>query len=446
MKKVISILIVAVFCFSMNSYVQASTITKDSFKQVKPIVKGQKSLFKNSRNFSVSQANSTITEEDFIYVSPYSYVASLLDSYYTSQDVYYLNTEEYSSDKMAVNVEIDSSATYEKDSNVDIFFLKSNNGEIEFEGATYFNTEGSSSGSSELSSIMPKKEFSDQPYLYIALGIYDDGEDSYSDATFFKVDNPFYEGNQASSIITPPTVNEVSDKDKVVKGTAPSNTSIYVGNDKELLGIGAVGGNQTNFSINIPAQKAGTKLYIIAQDNVTGEYSEATVITVVDKTPPSLNVATLDDNDKAISGNAEKGAKVYAKVGTKQISATVTVGSNGKYTVAIPVQKAGAKVTIYAVDQAKNQTTKTITVLDKTPPPLTLSNNKIQTTSTAITGKSEPGVTIYVTSGKKTWTTVVSSTGKFSINISKQKKGTTLSIYAKDKAGNTSGRINIKVK
>lgn len=64
-----------------------------------------------------------------------------------------------------------------------------------------------------------------------------------------------------------------------------------------------------------------------------------------------------------------------------------------------------------------------------------------------VKGKAEANSTITVKVGSKVLGTVTtSSKGDFSVKIKAQKTDTTLSLYAKDTAGNTSKAFNHKVK
>ncbi|MFB5283586.1 Ig-like domain-containing protein [Peribacillus sp. Hz7] len=79
--------------------------------------------------------------------------------------------------------------------------------------------------------------------------------------------------------------------------------------------------------------------------------------------------------------------------------------------------------------------------------PVTPTVNKVTTKSTKVTGKAEKGATVYVYRGstKLGQSVASSSSGSYSVKIAKQKKGTSLNVYAKDKAGNKSRTKTIKV-
>jgi hypothetical protein len=168
---------------------------------------------------------------------------------------------------------------------------------------------------------------------------------------------------------------------------------------------------------------------------------------VVDTTPPTKpTVNTVSDMDTIVKGSAEAYATVIVKSGTTSIG-TGTALSNGTYSVTIPKQKAGTKLTVYAKDKAGNQSVgATVTVIDKTAP-VKPTVNAVGDNQTIITGKAEAGSTVVIKQG----TTVLgqiaaSSTGYFTIKLTAPKKaGTVLTTYAKDLVGNQSLGTNVTV-
>jgi hypothetical protein len=64
-----------------------------------------------------------------------------------------------------------------------------------------------------------------------------------------------------------------------------------------------------------------------------------------------------------------------------------------------------------------------------------------------ITGKAEKGSTVYIYNGKKLLgKQTVTCKGTFTIKISFQKKGSVMKVYTRDKAGNNSKAVTIRVK
>ncbi|MFC0138166.1 hypothetical protein CD127_09910 [Staphylococcus petrasii] len=157
----------------------------------------------------------------------------------------------------------------------------------------------------------------------------------------------------------------------------------------------------------------------------------------------SFTVDPVADFSREIRGKATSGMMIYAYSNGKKIGQAQVV--DGKYFMSIPKQAAYSKIQVYTVNKYKNKSKEvTTTVLDKTAPiKPTISKLAPRT----ITGKGEIGSTIYVYKGStKLGTATVTSKGTYSINIRPQRKGTTLTLYAKDKANNKSSLTTIKVK
>ncbi|MBS4200613.1 hypothetical protein KHA93_13320 [Bacillus sp. FJAT-49732] len=244
-----------------------------------------------------------------------------------------------------------------------------------------------------------------------------------------------------------PTANQVSDKDKTVTGSAEVESTVKVKAGLKVLGT-AVADKTGKYSVTMSAlQKAGTVLSITANDKA-GNESAVREITIVDKTPPALPTANqVSDKDKTVTGKAEAESKVTVKVGTKVLG-TSNADKTGKYTVTLgSIQKAGTVLNITATDKAGNvSAVRKITVVDKTPPAAP-KVNKVTIKSTSVTGNAEANSTVYVKVGTKVIASGKAATnGSFSIKISKQKAGTVLQVYAKDKAGNTGKATKVTVK
>jgi len=242
-----------------------------------------------------------------------------------------------------------------------------------------------------------------------------------------------------------PKVNSISDKDTNISGTTEVNATVTVKSGSKILGTTTTD-KSGKFKIKIAKQKAGTTLSVYAEDKAKNR-SKAVSVKVIDKTAPSKpTVSTFADNQTTINGKAEPASIVTIKSGSKTLG-TATTNSKGVFQVKIKSkQKAGTTLTVYAKDKAGNQSGgKSFKVIDKTAPGVP-TVNKVTTKSTTVTGKAEKSSTIYLYNGKKKIGKVtVDSKGNYKIKISKQKKGTTLKVYAQDKAGNKSKEKTIKV-
>ncbi|MFC7395033.1 Ig-like domain-containing protein [Scopulibacillus cellulosilyticus] len=242
-----------------------------------------------------------------------------------------------------------------------------------------------------------------------------------------------------------PKVDEVSDASTYVTGSAETGSKVTVKNGSMTIGSGNTD-SKGAFKIKITKQKAGTTLSIYAEDAAHNKSATVT-IKVMDKTPPAKpTVSTFGDNQTTISGKAEPESKVTIKYG-KTVLGYATANSKGNFQVKIKHnQKAGTTLTAYATDKGGNQSQgATFKVIDKTPPTQP-TVNKVTSKSTVVTGKAEKGSTVYLYNGSKyLGKATANSKGNYSIKIQKQKKGTTLKLYAKDKAGNKGKYKYIKV-
>src|SRR5690606_29419720 len=104
------------------------------------------------------------------------------------------------------------------------------------------------------------------------------------------------------------------------------------------------------------------------------------------------------DKSTAITGIAEPESQVSVKSGNSEL-ATVKADADGKFSISIPKQKAGTKLTLTVTDAAGNVSEgKVITVLDTTAPTVP-TVDKVTDKSTAVTGTGEVGATISIKSG-----------------------------------------------
>ncbi|USK70047.1 Ig-like domain-containing protein [Peribacillus asahii] len=129
---------------------------------------------------------------------------------------------------------------------------------------------------------------------------------------------------------------------------------------------------------------------------------------------------------------------LYTEYGTGKLKNISNLNlKKGLYYIKVRHNKGEDKKVPYTLKVAQRDTT----------PPSIPTVNKVTTKSTKVTGKAEKGATVYVYRGSKKLGQVVasSSSGSYSVKIAKQKRGTSLNVYAKDKAGNKSQIKTIKV-
>ncbi|MED4225317.1 Ig-like domain-containing protein [Neobacillus cucumis] len=388
------------------------------------------------------QTQSYTSPGDYKLVTNGQFVDYLYDSWDTIHTITFGSVSSYTTDLMDIQVTDSTDYYYLKDAITSIEFYKNNGGTLAYAGYTQFDTSGYQTVN--LHSYVSKSTFSDQPYIYMRLGVADSIYDTYySDTTLFQVKNPYY----VPADTTPPAnpiVKAVSDKDTTISGTAEANSTVYA-----KLGTSTIGSGKANssgsFSISISPQKAGTTLTFYAQD-AAGNKSGNVTVTVTDKTPPvKPTVNSVGDNQTIVTGNTEANATVTIKVGST-VLASGAANSSGYFTLKLTaVQKAGTTLTVYATDKAGNQSSTNLTVLDKTPPAAP-TVNKVTYSSTSVTGTGEKGSKIYIYRGTTLLgTATVDTYGKFTVAITKQTKGAQLEVIAMDNAYNQSKSVFVTV-
>ncbi|XKE94012.1 Ig-like domain-containing protein [Metaplanococcus flavidus] len=234
-----------------------------------------------------------------------------------------------------------------------------------------------------------------------------------------------------------PTVNKVTDKSTEVTGSGEVDSLITIKVGTTKLATGSVKADET-YTIAIPKQKAGTKLNITASD-ATGNISKATEFTVLDVTAPvAPTVNKVTDKSTTVTGTAEVNALIFVKSGSAVLGEG-KVEVDGTYSVTIPKQQAGSKLSITAADVAGNVSSpRDVIVLDVTAPNIPVVD-KVTDQSTFVMGTAEAATQISVRTGSLViGTATVKADGSYSVSIPKQKVGTVLTVTAIDKADNIS--------
>jgi Leucine-rich repeat (LRR) protein len=243
-----------------------------------------------------------------------------------------------------------------------------------------------------------------------------------------------------------PIVNNVTDQDSVITGKVDAGVTTVNVMKKGVIFAHAVVDAEGNFTATIPVQKSGTEIQIEAVETA-GNASEIAIVVVQDVTPPvAPMVNEVTDKDTSVSGISEAGTTIEVKVFDSVIGRE-TVGSNGMFTVGIPVQTAGTELVITVIDSSENRSESVTRMVKDTTAPLKPEVNEIDEKTTAIRGKAEPGTTVEVrVNGSVIGRGEVKSDGTFSVGIPVQKAGTMVDVFVTDSAGNTSEKVSIQVK
>ncbi|PSL40772.1 subtilase family protein [Planomicrobium soli] len=159
--------------------------------------------------------------------------------------------------------------------------------------------------------------------------------------------------------------------------------------------------------------------------------------------PPAIpEVDEVSDQSNEVIGKAEVDAAVTVKRG-ETVLGTGTATAEETFGIAILKQKAGTKLTITAENRF-GKVEKEVFVVDVTPPepPLVIS---LYHNATSIVGKAELESTVSAYAGNKEIGKAAAIGGNFMMKIPRQTAGTTVSVVAKDAAGNKSPAAKITV-
>ncbi|WHY66807.1 Ig-like domain-containing protein [Neobacillus sp. SuZ13] len=236
---------------------------------------------------------------------------------------------------------------------------------------------------------------------------------------------------------------ELTDQTIMISGKVEPGTTVEMQAEGKIIST-ATAGTDGVFTLNWSTPiKAGTQVVVTAIDPANNRSDELT-ITVKDKTAPVL---TLDfvfpptTTNPTVKGTSEPGATIQV-VKNSEIIATGVAVDNGTFNITIPAQTKGTILEVQAIDNAGNTSSKTVEVLeiDTTPPPAPTVDD-INIFSTAVTGITEPNVTVNVIILDQTYTGESDDNGHFSITIPKQPVNNSVFIQAIDQHGNMSEMV-----
>ncbi|TKI16622.1 hypothetical protein FC683_30290, partial [Bacillus cereus] len=171
--------------------------------------------------------------------------------------------------------------------------------------------------------------------------------------------------------------------------------------------------------------------------NEKGKESEPTTIKVQEGwIIPTVNEVTDKDEQVMGTGSIDSAVTVTIKDG-KEIGKG-TIGKDGKFSIAIPKQKADTQLDVKVV-KGKNEGSQTITVKDVTAPDVPKVDS-LKETDTKVTGTGEKGakVSVKAKDGTEIGKGTVGEDGKFTVDITPQPVGTIVSVTLTDAAGNES--------
>lgn len=193
-----------------------------------------------------------------------------------------------------------------------------------------------------------------------------------------------------------------------------------------------------SYSLPISKQKTESSIWL----TTITKYNEEKIlrIKIINRTAPPLTYNQLSNKTTTVKGKTEAKATVRVYV-SNQYKGKAIAKADGSYSLTIAKQKAGTKINLTATSTnavKRVKEIKGIVVIDKIAPK-TPTVKSVYKTSTRVKGKAEVKSTVYVYKGKKyLGKAIVTSEGKYSVKIAKQKVGSKLTVFAKDKAKNES--------
>ncbi|WP_240035164.1 Ig-like domain-containing protein [Neobacillus notoginsengisoli] len=236
--------------------------------------------------------------------------------------------------------------------------------------------------------------------------------------------------------VTPPAkpvVKSVTDKETKLTGSAEANAAVFAKVNSKEIGKTTASSSGT-FSIAIPAQPAGTKISVYAQD-AAGNVSEAAVVTVKLAMPISVKAAPNTYNSVKLTwtaGSAASGYEIYrstsaagtySKVGT--VSGTSFVNSSlntgTTYYYKIRAYKTGTS-TVYS-DYSPVVSAKPVLSVPVSAKAASASYNSIKTSWAAVSGSS--GYEVYRSTASTGTYSLVGSTTSTSFTNSALTPGAT---------------------
>jgi hypothetical protein len=159
-----------------------------------------------------------------------------------------------------------------------------------------------------------------------------------------------------------PIVNPVTDADTQITGSSEPASTVTAKVNEIIIG-GTTTSNDGAFSITIPKQQAGTVISLIA-NNSNGIESNSVDITVSDATPPPAPfINPVKNTDVNITGTAEIGSNVIAKV-DGEIIGTSTSNNLGQFTISIAQQPASTTIVFTAIDSSQNESIPTEIIVE----------------------------------------------------------------------------------
>ena len=154
------------------------------------------------------------------------------------------------------------------------------------------------------------------------------------------------------------TVNNIKTTSTTVTGKGLNGATVKAYVNGKQIGKSVTVKNGS-YKITIPKQKIGTKVKV--KISKTGYESRTKTVTVKKAFTSNLTINSVKKTSTYVTGKGQSGATVRAYVNGKQIGKSATV-KNGKYSIRIPKQSKGKKITVKMTKTNYITVSKTTTV------------------------------------------------------------------------------------
>lgn len=281
-------------------------------------------------------------------------------------------------------------------------------------------------------------------------------EDIHGNKTVKKVSiNNF----NANLLDTPTVVNYTNRKTKITGTAEPGKTIVF---DAYTGTYETVVPDSGNYSYALPSQPSGTEIIVYVKDKKTGMESEHISVIVKRTGPNQPTINPMYNNAGYLSGNIndddasivaiienkvyvsdqggkeryEKAVDIYER-GLQIIETNIEVYDTGHFTMVLPVQEAGTKVTLYNLDHVSRVSRVSTVVVEEVAPnaPVIYEISNIEKTITGyVPSKNNTIYDVVFSIAGNAYTIQTDKKGKFSLTITDQLiAGQIIDVFAMDK-------------
>ncbi|MGJ7910854.1 Ig-like domain-containing protein [Neobacillus sp. LXY-1] len=260
----------------------------------------------NAKTVDKAPRPSLSTQADYQDPSNYpligegSFVKTLYDSYGGYHMIYFdkVTTSSYGTNYLNAKLRYYSQYSYSKDGIVTVEFYTNQSNTLKPVENTEFDTEGTSA--TYLNSHLLKSNYTNQPYIYIRLGLSSSTNDSYySDVTTFKVANPYYTGSTTKADKYAVINNESTSLSKQSTGVFNLKNMNYTFDQNAKPGVYKM---DVNIPFNIPNNQDNQikkSTNFIPEKYMVGQAKSFWVTNLVDNTNSQISAKLAYSGTKA---------------------------------------------------------------------------------------------------------------------------------------------------